>query len=309
VTAAGIAAALGAAQCSGKWWRCPCPAHNSGGATLALRDGDGGLIVHCHAGCGRDQVIAELCRRGLLIHAATSAKPPDPAEIERRRAADERDRNRRIAEALDFWQQETEAARPNGTVERYWTGRALALPMPPTIRASRSWLRHAEGGSRPVMVALVEHVADGPVAIHRTWLAVDGSGKASFREPRRGLGPVNGGAVQLAPAGKLLMVGEGIETTAAAMTATGLPGWAALSAGGIEALILPPLPLAETVVILADNDENGRGERAARTAARRWLGERRRVRIAMPPEPNTDMADVLAGRTYPRITELRDVAA
>ena len=115
--------------------------------------------------------------------------------------------------------------------------------------------------------------------------------------------------MQLAPAGKLLMVGEGIETMAAAMTATGLPGWAALSAGGIEALILSPLPLAETVVILADNDENGRGERAARTAARRWLGEGRRVRIAMPPEPNTDMADVLAGRAYPRITELRDVAA
>ena len=242
-------------------------------------------------------------------HSGTPARQRDPAEIERRRAADQRDRNRRIAEALDFWQHETEALRPNSTVERYWTGRGLALPMPPTIRASRSWLRHPEGGSRPVMVALVKHVADGPFAIHRTWLAVDGSGKASFREPRRGLGPVKGGAVQLAPAGKLLMVGEGIETMAAAMTATGLPGWAALSAGGIEALILSPLPLAETVVILADNDENGRGERAARTAARRWLGEGRRVRIAMPPEPNTDMADVLAGRAYPRITELRDVAA
>jgi hypothetical protein len=254
-------------------------------------------------------VIAELHRRGLLDHATISAKPPDPAEIERRRAADERDRRRRVAEALDFWQHETEAVRPNSTVERYWISRGLALPIPPTIRASRSWLRHPEGGGRPVMIALVEHVADGPVAIHRTWLAVDGSGKASFRQPRRGLGPVKGGAVRLAPAGELLMSGEGVETTAAAVTATGLPGWAALSAGGIEALILPPLPLAATVVILADNDENGRGERAARTAAARWLAEGRRVRIAMPPEPGTDWADVLAGRGYSRIEEARHVAA
>jgi hypothetical protein len=51
------------------------------------------------------------------------------------------------------------------------------------------------------------------------------------------------------------------------------------------------------------------GERAARTAAQRWLAEGRRVRLAMPPEPGTDMADVLAGRGYARIAELRDVAA
>lgn len=158
------------------------------------------------------------------------------------------------------------------------------------------------------MVALVEHVAEGPVAIHRTWLAIGGSGKAAFREPRRGLGPVKGGAVRLAPAGELLMVGEGVETTAAAMTATGSPGWAALSAGGIEALILPPLPHAATVVILADNDANGRGERAARTAAARWLAEGRRVRLAMPPERGTDMADVLSGRAYARIMEVGDAA-
>jgi putative DNA primase/helicase len=308
VTAAEIARALGTAQRSGVWWRCRCPVHNSRGATLALRDGDRGPIVRCHAGCTRDQVIAELHRLGLVDHAATPASPLDPAEIERRRAADERDRRRRIAEALDFWRHETEPVVPGSAVARYWQSRRLALPIPSTIRASRSWLRHPEGGSRPVMVALVEHVAEGPVALHRTWLATDGSGKAAFREPRRGLGPVKGAAVRLAPAGELLMVGEGVETTAAAMTATGSPGWAALSAGGIEGLILPPLPHAATVVILADNDANGRGERAARIAAARWLAEGRRVRIALPPDPDTDMADVLAGRGHARV-EVRDAVA
>ncbi len=73
------------------------------------------------------------------------------------------------------------------------------------------------------------------------------------------------------------------------------------------ALILPPI--VQHVVILADHDRSGAGERAARAAAACWLAEGRRVRIAIPPEPGTDMADVLAGRGHALITELRDVAA
>jgi putative DNA primase/helicase len=115
--------------------------------------------------------------------------------------------------------------------------------------------------------------------------------------------------VRLTPATDTLMIGEGLETCLAGMQAKELPAWAALSAGGIEGLILPPPSLAATVVILADNDANGRGERAARTVAQRWLAEGRRVRIAMPPEPGTDFADVLAGYTHAGITEVRDVAA
>ena len=188
------------------------------------------------------------------------------------------------------------------------SARLNELPIPPTIRASQSWLRHPEGGNRPAMIALVEHVEHGPVAIHRTWLQRDGAAKASFREPRLSLGPIKGGAVRLAPAGELLMVSEGIETGAAVMTATGLPVWAALSTSGIASLVMPPLPLAATIVILADHDANGAGERAAHTAAQRWLAEGRRVRIAMPPEPGTDFNDVLRGHGRAQIMEARHVA-
>ena len=137
-------------------------------------------------------------------------------------SSDSGDRVRVRAEALDFWKHET--ADPHGTaVERFWIARGLyELPMPPTIRASRSWLRHPEGGARPAMVALVQHVERGPVAIHRTWLTVDGSAKAFFREPRRSLGPVGGGAVRLAPVGETLVVAEGIETAGSVMLTTGL---------------------------------------------------------------------------------------
>jgi putative DNA primase/helicase len=103
------------------------------------------------------------------------------------------------------------------------------------------------------------------------------------------------------------MVAEGIETALAAMTATALPAWAALSTSGMVALALPAL--VRTVVILADNDASGAGERAARDAAARWLAESRRVKIAMPPEPGTDFNDVLLGRAHARIREASDAAA
>jgi putative DNA primase/helicase len=301
--AANIAGALDeGAYRSGPWWRCHCP--GCGSLALAIRDGDRGLIVKCFAGCCPADILAALRRLGLLEQIADRrASPPDPAALERRRAAEQRDRQRRISEALDFWQHETSPA--YGTaVARYWRARGLALPIPATIRASRSWLRHPNGGTRPAMIALVEHANYGPVAIHRTWLQSDGLAKASFREPRLSLGPIGGGAVRLAPAGEILLIGEGIETSASGMLATGWPAWAALSTSGIMALELPQI--VRTLVLLADHDRSGAGERAARTAAARWLAEGRRVRIAMPPEPGTDFNDVLLGRTY---AEVRHVAA
>jgi len=69
-------------------------------------------------------------------------------------------------------------------------------------------------------------------------------------------------------------------------------------ANGIESLVLPPLPLARSIIILADNDVNGRGQRAANVAAARWIAAGHRVRIAIPPQPGTDFNDVLVGRTY-----------
>jgi putative DNA primase/helicase len=293
--AAAIAEALGGAQRSGKWCRCICPAHNSRSASLALRDGPRGLILHCHAGCPRDDVLAELRRLNLVdVDTGASAVRADPAELERQREAEVRDRKRRIAEALDFWRHET--VDPRGTAtERFWLARGLARPIPPTVRAARNWLRHPEGGTRPAMVALVQHAEFGPVGIHRTWLQLDGLRKASFREPRRSLGPIKGGAVRLAPAGELLLVGEGIETTGAGMVATGLPAWAALSTSGLRTLALPPI--AREIVILADNDANGAGAAAAHDAAQRWLREGRRVRVALPPETGTDFNDLLLNQT------------
>jgi phage/plasmid primase-like uncharacterized protein len=158
------------------------------------------------------------------------------------------------------------------------------------------------------MVALVEHTTLGPIAIHRTYLQSNGSGKA-FADPNKAsLGPVGGGAVRLAKPepGEWLAVAEGIETALSVAAACAMPAWAALSAVGTRTLVLPPE--ITSVLICADNDANGVGQRAAHQAAQRWLAETRRVRIALPPEPDTDMADVLIDRKHGEATGTHYVA-
>jgi hypothetical protein len=153
-------------------------------------------------------------------------------------------------------------------------------------------LKHPSGGIWPAMVALVTSGADGtPLAIHRTFLARDGSGKAPVDPQKMMLGPCRGGAVRLAEPDELLMVGEGIETCLAAMQTSGHAAWAALSTSGLRTLDLPGD--VHDVIILADGDEAG--ETAAQDCAVRWKREGRRVRIARPPQ-GLDFNDLLMCR-------------
>jgi putative DNA primase/helicase len=295
--AADIAGALGAAHRSGAWWRCRCPVHGSRSATLALRDGDRVLIAVCHAGCSRAEILAELRRRGLLDDGLEDRPPPTPVP----RDGDAR----RVEIARRIWREARDArATP---VARYLAGRGLTLPVPLTLRYAPASRGGPDGTSGPAMVARIDSPDGELIGVHRTWLARDTAGIWRRRD-RRMLGRAAGGAARLAaPAGETLLVGEGIETCLAAMQATALPAWAALSTEGLKALILPAA--ARHVVILADHDRSGAGERAARAAAARWMAERRRVRIALPPEPGTDFADVLLGRAYAAIGDAGDAAA
>jgi putative DNA primase/helicase len=301
--AAEIAATLGAGRRGGGgWWSCRCPAHDDRSPSLSLRDGDRGLIVHCHAGCDPRDVLAELQHRGLL---GSHKERPEPAAV---RGDDRDDVARRIAEARRMWDAALDArATP---VPAYFACRGIDNELPASLRWVPSLRRPKVfgGGNGPAMVALVEHVEHGICGIHRTWIERGPAGNWCRRD-RAALGPIGGGAVRLAAAqsDNWLVVAEGIETTLSVMQACGLPGWAALSADGIESLVLPPQ--ARKVLIAADHDNHGRGERAARTAAQRWLHEGRKVRIALPPTPGADFNDVLLGRAYARIDEVRDVAA
>jgi putative DNA primase/helicase len=108
--------------------------------------------------------------------------------------------------------------------------------------------------------------------------------------PRLLYGNTKGGYVQLSKIdpNKLLIIGEGIETTLSAMQLANQPGIAALSAGNMPAV---KLPACKSVIIAADHDEPGR--EAAAGLAERLRYEGRRVQIALPPTKGADWNDVL----------------
>jgi hypothetical protein len=149
------------------------------------------------------------------------------------------------------------------------------------------------------MVALVTRASDGaPVAIHRTFIAPDGAGKAPVVPQKMMLGPCRGGGVLLGTPSNMLMIGEGIETCLAVMQATGNPTLAALSTSGVRTLDLP----ADVRQIIALLDGDDASEAAFRVAAVRWQREGRRVRFARPPR-GFDFNDVLLGRTSPQVKD------
>ncbi len=277
-----IASALGLYQAGAARWhgKCPCCGYRTGFTVAERRSGL--PLFYCNAGgCGQAELIAALRRRGLWPdHDHKEAHSgDDPDELARRREAKTRERSRKIELAADMWQ---EAYCASGLIETYFRLRDILLPVPPVIRMlgmHGAYGRHPTGARRPQMIARVEHAEHGPVAVHRTFLAIDGSGKASLDPVRMSHGPVGGAAVRLAPASSVLAIAEGIETALSYMQATSMPTWAALSARGMRALVLPENVLE--VVIAADADPVG--IMAAQAAARRWISEGRLVSIVRPP--------------------------
>jgi hypothetical protein len=288
MTAEAIAEALGGRKAGGGW-TARCPAHDDRTPSLSIREADANkVLVRCHAGCDQERVIAALRGRGLWAENG----PRSLSRMARRTLTDpkpDHDDAKRTQGALAIWQ----CAKPaQGTpVETYLASRGICLPTPDALRF-HAGLKHPSGGIWPVMVALVTNGADGtPLAIHRTFLAPDGAGKAPVDPQKMMFGPCRGGAVRLADPGDVLMVGEGIETCLSGMKASGYPAWAALSTSGLRGLDLPKD--VRDLIVLADGDEAG--DAAAEDCALRWKRQGRRVRIARPPR-GMDFNEMLTGR-------------
>jgi hypothetical protein len=294
VTAEIIAKALGGRKAGGGW-TARCPAHDDHTPSLSIRDADDGkVLVRCHAGCDQQQVIAALRARGLWAQNSLLSilRRAHRTPVERK---PDQDDARRSEAALAIWQ----SAKPAGgtLVETYLASRGIDLPPPDALRF-HGGLKHPSGDICPAMVALVTNGTDGTqLAIHRTFLARDGLGKAPVEPTKMMLGPCRGGAVRLGPIRDRLMIAEGIETALSAMQATGQGAWAALSTSGLRTLELPAS--VRDVIVLADGDDPG--EAAAQACSWRWKREGRRVRIARPPQ-GMDFNDLVV-RPAPNIKE------
>ena len=294
VTAALLA--CGSEQDRSGLWRCPVPGHGKGrgdrSPSFAVREAsDGHVSVKCFAGCDRSVVLDALGLEWTELYSNVITAPfggrslpppppdrtPHPQEVEA------------ASWAQAMWGESQSASDTLASV--YLNVRGYSGEIPESIRFLKSRKHRPSGQRFPVVVSAVRvWPSREVVAVHRTFLALDGRGKAPVQKAKMALGPIRGGAVQLSPLGEQLAVTEGIESGLSVLQATGLPTWAALSAGGITSLRLPPVEMVPQLVICSDHDQTGL--KAAREAAKRWHAEGRLVRIAIPPEPGMDFNDL-----------------
>jgi hypothetical protein len=240
------------------------------------------LIKCWGGGCDAREILAALRRLRL-----TGGDRLSNNSFENDRAQDFDDRGRRIELARRIWNAARDAR--GSPVARYLASRGIDTDLPPSLRWAPA-LRRTDGTNGPAMVARIDSIDGELIGISRTWLIRDDRGIWERRD-RAMLGRAGGGAVRLAPVAETLMIGEGVETSLAAMQACSMPTWAALSTSGMTALRLPPI--VRTVIILADHDANGAGERSARIAAQRWRCDGRQVSVWMSPVVGEDVNDLL----------------
>ena len=282
-SATSLARALDARR-SGFTWTANCPVcHYPKALRIAEgnreRNGKTRLLVRCFSGG---------CSYRAIVGAAKEYGFQEGRGLDRfyQRASRRADGRRRAIRR--FWGQ---CIPPEGTLaEHYLRVRGINGPVPGTLRySSQAW--HAETKRRfPCLVAAVTVWPSRVVrAVHRTFLAECGDGKARIEPSKKTWGPTSRGAVRLAPLTNQVVVAEGLESALSAMTLLGIPAWAALSAGNLERLVLPDE--VREITIAADNDRPGLA--AAYRAARRWRREGRSVGIVSPRDPGLDMNDVL----------------
>lgn len=261
----------------------------SGGPLSALEHATGlhGRDLYAYAAAlvgERPHAAAPACKKR-----SNGAASPSAAR-QSRSAAEARD----AAAATEIRHILARAAPIAGTLaETYLRGRRLAVSDSDDLRFIADLTHFETKSGWPGLIGIVRDARGEMIGLHRTYLALDGSGKAPLAPARMSLGHVGGGVVRLAaPNTGLVGLAEGIETALAVMTACPqLPMWAALSAGNLAELPVPPD--VDRVVICADHDASRVGLEAARKLAARFIDHGKRAWIALPSEAGYDFNDLL----------------
>ncbi len=253
-------------------------------ACLAVAIDSEAVLWHCH-NCGWQGHVwnegqPEISRTSSP-RAATGERPPDPR-------------------ALELWS----AAHPaHGTiVETYLASRRLTAPAGDEVLRFHPRCPFKLDDDKtvflPSMIGLFRDiVTDKPVAIHRTALAPDGSGKSDHPgfngRPKWMLGPAGGCAIKIDADETVTMglhIGEGIETCLSARQLGYRPVWALGSVGPIGKF--PVLSGIEAITLLEEDDQSGANAKAVAECAKRWLAAGKEV-FALRPIHGGDANDAL----------------
>lgn len=236
----------------------PGPGHSPKDRSLSLRVVDNGrLLWDTFADRG------SLTHRAVMEYLGLSAdegRQATPAEIARERARRERERREESARDLrfcaDVWSETLPL--PGTPAEAYLWGRGLVFDGIQDVRYHPNAPRGKEPGAHrhPAMVALVRTAEGKPCALHVTFIAADGTGKAFGQRSRLMFGPTRGHSLQMEPPRQgVLAVAEGIETAAGFSALHGVPTWSALSAPGLSTFVVPRR--VRKLIIAADGDAAG----------------------------------------------------
>lgn len=270
-------------QLGGKWHgdyaMCRCPAHADGDPSLSVRVGDRAVIFHCFAGCTSGAIVDAL-RRGNF------APPPghDPGQ---RREGGKGDLNKL---AISIWRFADPFA--GSLADRYLRTRCIS----PTGINARFDARCQFGAGEekafaPALIVPVEEDA-GVVAIHRTFLRLDGSGKAEIAKPKRMLGNPGGGAVRWGgiPKDGILRLAEGVEEAASVMNMLEPETfvWPVLGIERYQTLIIP-----ESIRQIIIYSQHGKEAAGAIQRAQSYLTANGRQLLVKLPPNRGDWNDLL----------------
>ena len=258
-----------------------CPAHDDRTPSLGVSLGRQAILFHCFAGCDQQSVLAALAREGFEAPAlfSGSATTNEPESTSTRKPS---------AAALRIWR-DAQPLRAS-PAKAYLESRGI-LAASPALRFHPRTPLGPKGRARflPAMIAAVS-LDEGPIAIHRTFLSTEASGKAAFEKPKRALGALGEAAVRLfAPVSGKLGLAEGVESAMSAYALTGIPVWATL---GNERFGLVSVPESVTELHLFVDHDAG-GELAASRGLAAYARDGRTIHVRKPSSRDTDWNDEL----------------
>lgn len=218
-----------------------------------------------------------------------SAEKLPTLQEERRQTKARHDLDQQLAQAIDsHWQAGLPIAQVPA-VGKYLAHRGLSGIAPERLvnlraLAKRSYRDGASSLVCPAMIAAVRDVRGRLIALHSTLLTEDGL-KAKTVAPKRlsklpSDRTIAGSAIHFGEPDKDLAVAEGIETALSVVKSTGLPCWACISANGLAAVEVPNG--VETVLIYADRDRSGTGQKAALALRARLLQQGIKSKVLLP---------------------------